>query len=77
VWGGDVYDEAGSPIGLKYRNNTYASGVYDSFFFEKNLQGDVIAVYDSTGTKIGSYTYDAWENSADDTTNWFERVFGN
>ena len=57
-----IYDEAGSPIGLMYRNSTYASGVYDSFFFEKNLQGDVIAVYDSTGTKIGSYTYDAWGN---------------
>ena len=57
-----IYDEAGSPIGLMYRNSTYASGVYDSFFFEKNLQGDVIAVYDATGTKIGSYTYDAWGN---------------
>ena len=57
-----LYDEVGSPIGLMYRNNTYASSVYDSFFFEKNLQGDVIAVYDSTGTKIGSYTYDAWGN---------------
>lgn len=65
-----IYDEAGSPIGLMYRNSTYASSVYDSFFFEKNLQGDVIAVYDSTGTKIGSYTYDAWGNF---TTN--ERTF--
>lgn len=54
--------EAGSPIGLKYRNNTYASSAFDSFFFEKNLQGDVIAVYNATGTKIGSYTYDAWGN---------------
>ena len=57
-----VYDEAGSPIGLIYRNSTYASGVYDSFFFEKNLQGDIVAVYNSTGEKIGAYTYDAWGN---------------
>ena len=28
--------------------------------FEKNLQGDVVAVYNSSGTKLASYTYDAW-----------------
>ena len=41
---------------------------YDWFFFEKNLQGDIIAVYNSTGTKIGSYTYDAWGNHTYSTT---------
>ena len=30
------------------------------FFFEKNLQGDIVAVYNETGTKVISYTYDAW-----------------
>ncbi len=47
---------------MKYRTRTYAQGVFDTFFFEKNLQGDVIGVYDSTGTKLITYTYDAWGN---------------
>ncbi|MBQ7346817.1 MAG: RHS repeat-associated core domain-containing protein, partial [Clostridia bacterium] len=55
-----LYDENGSPMGLKYRTNSYAANEYDYFFFEKNLQGDIIAVYDESGTKIGSYIYDAW-----------------
>ena len=57
-----LYDENGAPIGMKYRTAAYAAGVFDTFFFEKNLQGDVIAVYDSNGTKLISYTYDAWGN---------------
>ena len=57
-----VYDENGLPIGLKYRTSAYEAGVFDCFFFEKNLQGDIIAVYNSTGKRIGTYTYDAWGN---------------
>jgi len=58
-----LYDESGEPIGLKYRTSAYATtDPFDSFFFEKNLQGDIVAVYNSTGAKIGSYTYDAWGN---------------
>ena len=55
-----VYDENGSPIGLKYRTSSYAENTFDLFFFEKNLQGDIVAIYNTSGTKIGSYTYDAW-----------------
>ena len=57
-----LYDETGLPIGLKYRTSAYEAGVFDCFFFEKNLQGDIIAVYNSTGKRIGTYTYDAWGN---------------
>ena len=57
-----VYDENGSPIGLKYRTDIYAEGYFDSFFFEKNLHGDIIAIYNVDGDKIGSYIYDAWGN---------------
>ncbi len=57
-----IYDEAGSPIGYRYREDDYAYADFDAFFFEKNLQGDVIAVYDSDGIKLASYTYDAWGN---------------
>ncbi len=55
-----LYDEAGAPIGMKYRTPTYSPNVFDCFFFEKNLQGDIVAVYDSNGTEIASYVYTAW-----------------
>ena len=47
---------------MMYRTPSYAQGVYDCFFFDKNLQGDIVAVYNASGTKVVSYTYDAWGN---------------
>jgi len=32
----------------------------EDFFFMRNKFGDVMAIYDGTGTRRGSYTYDAW-----------------
>ena len=55
-----IYDELGLPIGIKYRSSTTSS--YEYFFFEKNLQGDIVAIYNDSGTKIASYVYDAWGN---------------
>ncbi len=55
-----LYDEQGAPVGLKYRNSTYINGEYDCYFFEKNLQGDIVAVYNEAGNQIGRYIYDAW-----------------
>ena len=55
-----LYDENGAPIGLQYRTSDYASGIFDFFFFDKNLQGDVIGIYNADGEKICTYTYDAW-----------------
>ena len=57
-----LYDESGSPIGLQYRSTAYAEGVFDTYYFEKNLFGDITAVYNAAGSKLGSYTYDAWGN---------------
>lgn len=59
-----LYDTDGSPIGMQYRNTSYAEGTFDTYWFEKNLQGDVVAVYNQAGTKLISYTYDAWGNSS-------------
>ena len=56
------YDENGSPLGFQYRNGTYASGVFDEYIYEKNLQGDIVAIYNNVGTYLVSYTYDAWGN---------------
>ena len=55
-----LYDENGAPIGLQYRTSDYESQVFDSFFFEKNVFGDIIGVYNSSGKKLCTYTYDAW-----------------
>ena len=66
AWGTNLliylYDESGAPIGMQYRTNSYAANVFDTFYFEKNLQGDIIAVYNADGDRIGSYIYDAWGN---------------
>ena len=55
-----VYDENGSIAGMRYRTSNYAEGVFDEYLFEKNLQGDVVAIYNASGIKLVSYTYDAW-----------------
>ena len=39
-----LYDADGSPIGMQYRNTSYAEGVFDTYWFEKNLQGDVVMI---------------------------------
>lgn len=39
-----------------------ASNEFYTFWFEKNLQGDIVAVYNEYGDKLISYTYDAWGN---------------
>ena len=56
-------DATGTPIGMMYRTTSYAEGAWDVFWYEKNLQGDIIAVYNASGTKVATYTYfDAWGN---------------
>ena len=41
-----LYNNTGI-IGFQYRASTYAADVWDTYFYEKNLQGDIIAVYTS------------------------------
>ena len=56
-----LYDASGLPIGMMYRTMSYATNYFDVFWFEKNLQGDIVAVYDEDGTKVATYKYsDAW-----------------
>ena len=50
-----AYDAMGMPATLTYR------GIV--FFYVTNLQGDVIAILDGTGTKVVEYAYDAWGNT--------------
>ena len=47
-----LYDETGSVQGFIY-NNAY-------YYFQKNLQGDVVRILSSSGAVVTEYTYDAW-----------------
>ena len=63
-----LYDESGAPIGMQYRTSSMAENTFYTFYFEKNLQGDIVAVYNENGVKVVAYTYDAWGNF---TTNYY------
>ena len=54
-----LYDESASPIGFQYKTAT----TMETYFYEKNIQGDIVAVYSESGVKLISYTYDAWGNA--------------
>ena len=48
-----LYDESGM-IGVMFNSQPY--------YYHRNLQGDVIAIYDASGQKQVEYAYDAWGN---------------
>ena len=47
-----AYDESGAPVAIHYRLNGSAENVFYTYYLEKNLQGDIIAVYNASDTKI-------------------------
>ena len=47
-----TYDANGTPLTLTYNGNI--------FYYETNLQGDVVRIRSYFGTSIVEYTYDAW-----------------
>jgi len=57
-----LYDTNGSPVGIMYRDSTMTADSYQYYLFERNLQGDIVAIYSSTGTLLATYKYDAWGN---------------
>ena len=63
-----LYDE-NSMIGMRY---TSALNETDIYYYLRNLQGDVIAIYDTIGNKVVEYAYDAWGNCTikSSTTNY-------
>ena len=70
-WGSNfivyLYDANKSAIGMQYRNSSMASNAFYTYWFERNMQGDIVAIYNESGTKVLSYTYDAWGNKS---TTW-------
>ena len=47
---------------MMYRASS-ETATWQFFWYEKNLQGDVVAVYSHDGVKLVSYAYDAWGNT--------------
>ena len=45
---------------MQYHGASYAEDVWDVYWYERNIFGDVVAVYDKAGTKLISYKYDAY-----------------
>ncbi len=61
-----LYDGAGNKIG--FLGDVCGDGEA-AYYYGKNAQGDVIAIYDATGTKLVTYEYDAWGNILSTTGN--------
>ena len=53
-----LYDESGM-IGFTYSLNGATPQIY---YYRRNLLGDVIGIYNTSGTKVVEYAYDAWGN---------------
>ncbi len=49
-----TYDENDSPQSMSVNGTVY--------YYGKNLQGDIVKIYDASGNAIAGYTYDAWGN---------------
>lgn len=47
---------------MLYRNSQDEAGEFEVFWYEKNVQGDIVAVYDGAGNKLINYVYDAFGN---------------
>ena len=56
AWGGNtlvpLYDNEESVCGIVYND--------EPFYFQKNLQGDIIAIVDKNAHTVARYSYDAW-----------------
>ena len=58
------YDADGNPSGIRYKNGDSIN----DYYFVCNWRGDVIQIYNASGTLVGSYTYDAWGKVTENAT---------
>ena len=47
-----MFDSSGDYFGFTYNGTAY--------YYIKNLQGDVISIFNANGNEVATYTYDAW-----------------
>ena len=52
-----LYDESGIVGAVQTYNTTT-----ETFYFDRNIKGDVIGIYNASGTQIAKYSYDSWGN---------------
>lgn len=52
------YDSYGNLTRIYHHNN----GTKAAYYVATNAQGDVVALYNASGKKVGAYDYDAWGN---------------
>ena len=45
------------------------------YCYDKNIQGDIVAVYNESGEKLVSYTYDAWGNATANYADGAEKLY--
>lgn len=55
-----IYDPSGLPIGFRYHKSSYAAGVWDCYYYVKNVQGDIVEIYNDNGTSVVCYSYDEY-----------------
>ena len=51
-------DENGVPYGLRY--TTSEGNSFTDYYYQYNLQGDIVSILDSAGSTVAKYTYDPW-----------------
>ena len=49
------YDASGRAIGFKHNGSA-------RYYYQRNVQGDVVSVVDDAGNSVAEYSYDAWGN---------------
>ena len=57
-----TYDESGKIVSFNYDTDTSTIGNGIEYFYIRNIQGDVIAITDSSGLILVEYEYDSWGN---------------
>lgn len=56
-----TYDASGTPLSVTYNGTTY--------YYVTNLQSDVTAILNTSGSAVVAYTYDAWGNPQSEPAN--------
>ena len=64
-----LYSPDSGVVGMQVRSLSSSSSGWSTYWYEKNLQGDIVAIYNNAGTKLASYTYDAWGSHVVNYTN--------
>ena len=53
-----LYSDSGI-VGMVYT----ANGTSSTYYFDRNIKGDVIGIYDASGTQIAKVSLHSWGNS--------------